>query len=116
MARCPQLQTAFVNIAGLAGSKQERTNQSNSLRSFELKSSVYGPWPIAQFEVQCFFPSNKFFEKTPIPKQGELCSVTGTIVGTYTKSQNLAVLINEIAYLPPGNSDTATAPISPPVS
>lgn len=84
------------------GGKSTHPNQTThtSLRSFELKTSVYeGKENNNEYTILCLYPEGNRFKNTPCPNRHALVSVFGQIVGFNSTLGQLLVLIDDIVFL-----------------
>ncbi|KAL8284677.1 hypothetical protein RB597_008487 [Gaeumannomyces tritici] len=80
-------------------------------RRFTLETSVYDTSKAAPvpFSVTCFLQSTKRWEKVKIPPAGNLLSITAKVAGRTKDTNQLALRVLNLAYLP----KPASAPVTP---
>ena len=96
--QCPKPRPATLNVIGVVCKSFELSGDGSpyNLRSFELKTSIYGGKDmIAEYTVLCFYRHGNY---TPCPYRRALVSVFGQIVGTHTVSGALALLVDDVVF------------------
>jgi hypothetical protein len=100
----------MVTIIGSVGTRSgDELLDQFKLRHFELQTSVYNiskATPV-QSSVVCFFESGKPWQKVRTPSSGSYISVTAKIVGRMAETNNLALRVLDLAYLPRSSFTTA---------
>lgn len=87
---------------GVTGASGGELNSGPELLHFELLTSVYNTATknASEFSVSCYFANGKRWVNFPMPSsQSQLC-VLGRIIGITSKTTQLAIVINDVFYLP----------------
>ncbi|CAG9950837.1 unnamed protein product [Clonostachys rosea f. rosea IK726] len=110
----------MVTVIGSVPSTGDRTGDPSEPRRFTVETAVYDSSksaPVA-FSVACFLESTKRWHRVKTPTAGALLSITAKIAGRTTDTNQLALRVLDLAYLPrPAPVPTATpTPSSTPTS
>ena len=110
----------MVTVIGSVPSAGDGTGDPSGPRRFTIETSVYDSSksaPVA-FTVACFLQNTKRWQKVKMPSTGALLSITAKIAGRTTDTNQLALRVLDLAYLPrPPSVPTATlTPTSTPSS
>lgn len=108
----------MVTVIGSVRPRTDTLPDSSSPRHFSLETSVYDSSKAApvQFTVTCFFEDTRRWHKVKTPPSGTFLCVTAKVAGRTTNTNQLALRILDLAYLPkhasalPVSSPTATPP------
>ncbi|KAJ3455030.1 hypothetical protein MRS44_013630 [Fusarium solani] len=110
----------MVTVIGSVPSTGDRTGDLSEPRRFTVETSVYDSSksaPVA-FSVACFLEITKRWHRVKTPTAGALLSITAKIAGRTTDTNQLALRVLDLAYLPrPAPVPTAApTPSSTPTS
>uniref|UniRef100_A0A0D2Y8C7 Uncharacterized protein n=1 Tax=Fusarium oxysporum (strain Fo5176) TaxID=660025 RepID=A0A0D2Y8C7_FUSOF len=116
----PEQWCPMMTIIGFVPSRSDKTLDFSEDRCFAVETSVYDTLkaaPIA-FSVTCFLETTKRWQKVKIPQSGAFLSITAKVTGRTTDTNQLALRVLDLAYLPrPAAVPTATpTPSSTPTS
>ncbi|KAL8366926.1 hypothetical protein RB595_010565 [Gaeumannomyces hyphopodioides] len=101
----------MVTIIGSVSPCSDILPDPSEPRRFTLETSVYDTTKAAPvpFSVACFLQSTKRWEKIKIPPAGDLLSITAKVAGRTKDTNQLALRVLNLAYLP----RPASAPVTP---
>ncbi|KAG7408687.1 hypothetical protein Forpe1208_v012353 [Fusarium oxysporum f. sp. rapae] len=116
----PEQWCPMVTIIGFVPSRSDKTLDFSEDRCFAVETSVYDTSkaaPVA-FSVTCFLETTKRWQKVKIPQSGAFISITAKVAGRTADTNQLALRVLDLAYLPrPAAVPTATpTPSSTPTS
>ncbi|KAM6514231.1 hypothetical protein FALCPG4_015388 [Fusarium falciforme] len=92
----------MVTVIGSVPSTGDRTSDPSEPRRFTVETSVYDSSksaPVA-FSVACFLEITKRWHRVKTPMAGALLSITAKIAGRTTDTNQLALRVLDLAYLP----------------
>ncbi|KAI8649799.1 hypothetical protein NCS55_01442800 [Fusarium keratoplasticum] len=116
----PEQWCPMVTIIGFVPSRNGDTPDVSGPRCFAVETSVYDTSKArrAAFSVACFLENTKRWQRVKIPPPGAFLSVTAKVAGRTTDTNQLALRVLDLAYLPkPAPVPTATpTPSSTPTS
>ncbi|KAM6508145.1 hypothetical protein FALCPG4_018032 [Fusarium falciforme] len=116
----PEQWCSMVTIIGFVPSRNGDTPDVSGPRCFAVETSVYDTSKARQaaFSVACFLENTKRWQRVKIPPPGAFLSVTAKVAGRTTDTNQLALRVLDLAYLPrPAPVPTATpTPSSTPTS
>ncbi|KAL8377053.1 hypothetical protein RB595_007947 [Gaeumannomyces hyphopodioides] len=110
----PEKWCPMVTIIGFVSARSDNPPDPSEPRRFTLETSVYDTLKAAPvpFSVACSLQNTKRWEKVKIPPTGDLLSITAKVAGRTTDTNQLALRVLDLAYLPRPTSATST-PVTP---
>ncbi|KAH8661070.1 hypothetical protein BGZ61DRAFT_301742, partial [Ilyonectria robusta] len=98
----PRQWCPMVTVIGSVPSPSDNTSDPSEPRRFTIETSVYdaskaSPVP---FSVTCFFENTKRWQKVRTPSPGALLSITAKVAGRTTDTNQLALRVLDLAYMP----------------
>ncbi|KAH7109129.1 hypothetical protein EDB81DRAFT_585724, partial [Dactylonectria macrodidyma] len=92
----------MVTVIGSVPPPSDNTSDPSEPRRFTVETSVYdaskaSPVP---FSITCFFENTKRWQRVRTPSPGALLSITAKVAGRTTDTNQLALRILDLAYLP----------------
>ncbi|KAF4465684.1 hypothetical protein FALBO_7467 [Fusarium albosuccineum] len=116
----PEKWCPMVTIIGFVPSRNDSTRDLSGLRCFTVETSVYDTSKAhrIEFSVACFLENSKRWQKVKSPPPGAFLSLTAKVAGRTTDTNQLALRVLDLAYLPrPASAPTAMpTPSSTPTS
>ncbi|KAH6959600.1 hypothetical protein BKA56DRAFT_637510 [Ilyonectria sp. MPI-CAGE-AT-0026] len=101
----------MVTVIGSVPPPSDNTSDPSEPRRFTVETSVYdsskaSPVP---FSVACFFENTKRWQKVRTPSPRALLSITAKVAGRTTDTNQLALRVLDLAYMPrPAQAPPAT--------
>lgn len=101
----------MVTVIGSVLSPSDNTSDPSEPRRFTIETSVYDALKASSvpFSVTCFFENTKRWQKVRTPSPGALLSITAKVAGRTTDTNQLALRVLDLAYMPrPAQAPPAT--------
>ena len=107
----PEEWCPMVTVIGYVQSHNDGSLGISEPRRFMIETSAYdtSTSPAVHFSVACFLENTKRWQKVKTPLPGSLLSLTAKIAGRTTDTNQLALRVLDLAYLP----KPASAPDTP---
>ncbi|KAH8653044.1 hypothetical protein BGZ61DRAFT_277385, partial [Ilyonectria robusta] len=98
----PEQWCPMVAVIGSVSPRSDNPSDPSEPRRFTLETSVYDTTKAAPvpFWVACFLQNTKRWEKVKIPVAGDLLSITAKVADRTTDTNQLALRVLNLAYLP----------------
>ncbi|KAL5583772.1 hypothetical protein FOVSG1_013486 [Fusarium oxysporum f. sp. vasinfectum] len=98
----PEQWCPMVTIIGFVPPRSDKTPDLSEDRCFAVETSVYDTSkavPVA-FSVACFLENTKRWQRVKIPPSGAFLSITAKVAGRTIDTNQLALRVLDLAYLP----------------
>ncbi|EXK26520.1 hypothetical protein FOXG_15933 [Fusarium oxysporum f. sp. lycopersici 4287] len=92
----------MVTIIGFMPSRSDKTLDFSEDYYFAVETSIYNTLKatLVAFSVTCFLETTKHWQKVKIPQSGAFLSITAKVAGHTTDTNQLALCVLDLAYLP----------------